>query len=121
MNLLIYTGKGTFLVENNTELTMTEQIVTRMTVDYQHQGHIIYTDNYYTSPNLYMSLRENGIGACGTVRANRKKMPRDIHAGQLHLAKGDPPVFRKTSTDDMVTCVMMDTKRVQFLSTVHTD
>lgn len=121
LKLLIYTGKGTFVVAPDSSLTITEQVVVKLTEGFHHQGHVLYTDNYYTSPNLYTELRHNGIGACGTVRANRKNMPRDILAGQLHLVKGDLPVFRKSSNDDLVTSVMMDTKRVQFLSTVHND
>ena len=32
-------------------------------------------DNYYTSPSLFLELTNNGIGACGTARTDRKGMP----------------------------------------------
>jgi hypothetical protein len=45
-------------------------------------------------------------------------MPRDIHPHQLHLEKGEDPVFRQTP-DDLVACAWQDTKHVYFISTVH--
>ncbi len=39
---------------------------------------IYYTDNYYTSPLLFLYLYERGINACGTVRVNRKGYPREL-------------------------------------------
>lgn len=35
-------------------------------------GHILYCDNYYSSPQLFMDLWCLGVGATGTVRPNRR-------------------------------------------------
>nr|XP_045620088.1 piggyBac transposable element-derived protein 4-like [Procambarus clarkii] len=40
-----------------------------------NKGHILYTDNYYTSPLLTKFLHEHNTGVCGTVKTNRKEMP----------------------------------------------
>ena len=37
--------------------------------------HVIYLDNLFTSPQLFMTLRQMGIGACGTVKTG--KTPRE--------------------------------------------
>ena len=33
--------------------------------------HRLYTDNYYTSPAVYLELHKNEINCCETVRTNR--------------------------------------------------
>lgn len=39
----------------------------------------LYTDNYYTSPELYLHLyNEYGINACGTIRTNRRGYPKAL-------------------------------------------
>ena len=42
---------------------------------YLGKGHIVYMDNWYTSPELFELLYNNNTGACGTVKVNRKNMP----------------------------------------------
>lgn len=46
-------------------------------------------------------------------------MPLELHLNNLKLNKGDDPVF--TRSGNMVSCAWHDTKRVHFLSTIHTD
>jgi len=104
-------------VDPASRLTITEQVVMNMSQGFERQGHVLYMDNYHSSPNMYMQLKNVGIGACGTVRSNSKQMPREMLATNLIVDKGDAPVFMKSTSDDLVTCVMMDTKSVQFLST----
>lgn len=40
-----------------------------------YNNHVFYVDNWYSNPTLFMCLLQNGTGACGTVRAQRKSMP----------------------------------------------
>ena len=47
-------------------------------------------DNLYTSPELFRALKTLGIGACGTVRVDRKGMPsqfrdKNLEKGQVNL------------------------------------
>ena len=37
----------------------------------EHNSHILYIDNYYTSVNLLRSLRNRGIRCTGAIRKNR--------------------------------------------------
>ena len=31
------------------------------------KGYLIYTDNFYSSPDLFQALADKGFGACGTA------------------------------------------------------
>ena len=92
-----------------------------LTADLKEFGHIIYTDSFYTSPNLVQELKVQGIGHCGTVRQGRKNMPADLHTSRISLQRGDNPVFMKSMSTDIVACGWHDTKYVTFLSSVHSD
>ena len=36
------------------------------------RGHDVYTDNYYSSPDLFGDLQHLGFGTCGTVSKNQR-------------------------------------------------
>ena len=42
------------------------------------KGHIIYTDQFYTSPHLLLMLRQVELSGCGTVMSNRKYFPKKL-------------------------------------------
>ena len=48
-------------------------------------GFKLFTDNYYTSPQLYLGLYKLGFNCCGTVRTNRKDFPKDLIVLFMHL------------------------------------
>jgi hypothetical protein len=52
-------------------------------------GHKIFMDNYLTSPALFDDLFQRKINACGTVRHDRRGMPRDIGPKSLKMKRGD--------------------------------
>ena len=56
---------------------MTHSVVIRHLEGLEGRGHHVYMDNFYSSPSLYKDLKDKGIGACGTVRLNRKGMPKE--------------------------------------------
>ena len=47
----------------------------RMLQGYEDKAHILFTDNWFTSPTLLLALQQKGIRLCGSVRRNRKGMP----------------------------------------------
>ena len=115
---IIYTGKSSF--PTDASVPFTTQVVTSLLERYRNQGHIVYLDNYYSSPELFLTLEKDfEIGACGTVRPNRRHMPSFLLPAELKLSKGDDPVFARSG--NMVACTWHDTKRVHLLSTVHTN
>ena len=42
---------------------------------FQHRGHILVVDNYYTSVELFKYLEEHGTAAIGTLRRDRVDLP----------------------------------------------
>ena len=115
---VIYTGRKTF--ERDEGVPFTTQLVSLLLQGYKNMGHMVFLDNFYSSPDLFLLLKDSfGIGACGTVRINRKHMPHMLQPSVLRLKKGDNPVF--TRCNEVVACAWHDTKRVHLLSTVHND
>lgn len=67
------------------QLNLASNVVKRCTgiqgANIEGKGYHVYTDNYFTSPELYSDLYENyATAACGTVRLNRRGrgLPTDI-------------------------------------------
>ena len=75
-------------------------------------------DNYYTSVPLFEDLKRHGTLACGTVRSNRKGLPRDItdvHNEEIKGLKRRESVYRQKDT---ITSVgWKDSKMVYMLAT----
>ena len=114
---IIYTGKTSFTRDPGVNLT--DQVVLTLLDGYEGKGHIVFMDNFYSSPGLYCMLEEKNIGACGTVAGNRVGMPSQLKRDDLKLKKGDEPVFMRCG--NLVACAWQDTKRVTMLSTVDTN
>lgn len=112
---IVYTGKASF--PRYKGVSLSEQVVLSLVQGYEDKGHIVYMDNYYSAPSLFKKLEQENIGACGTVKVNRKQMPKELLPSRLSLKKGELPVFMRS--DNLVACAWQDTKRVTFLSTVE--
>jgi hypothetical protein len=66
----VYAGK-----EERSAEGATYDTVMRMLQGYEDRAHILFTDNWFTSPALLLALQHKGIRLCGSVRRNRKGMP----------------------------------------------
>ena len=119
LDFIIYTGKEYFDVPPGKQFT--ESIVDRLMARYLDVGHVLYTDNYYTSPAIFAKLQSRGTGAVGTVNQSRKQYPVHLKKRNLPLKKGDPPVFSKSEANNLVAVAWHDSKRVSLLSTIHTN
>jgi len=83
------------------------------------QGYHIYMDNFFTSPDLFTDLFENfDTRACGTVRRNRRGLPKDIMKKKPDgiNERGDSH-FRQKGPISAV--VWKDKKIVSAISTIH--
>ena len=60
--LQVYTGRN--LESDSTSVGLCSQVVLDLMSGLENKGHELYTDNYYTSPQLYQSLYDKGINAC---------------------------------------------------------
>ena len=80
----LYTGKTE---QSTSKHGKTYDPVMDIMKDYFRKGHILYIDNYYTSPQLLMDLHKKRTGATGTAR-NRKGFPAPVRDAKL-ARKGD--------------------------------
>lgn len=88
---------------------------------YLDQGHILFIDNWYTSPNLLdLILYQNKTGACGTVRTNRVGLPqvrrKDKSQKGKKVSKG---TVQWQHTDTLLFIRWQDKREVTMLSTIH--
>ena len=109
----LYTGKSDLPVSSNGAMY---DLVLDMMKGYFGRGHILYMDNYYRSPQLYWDLWEAGVGASGTLRANRKGVQAMVKEKALKQ-KGDTYVVHYKH---MMLMKYYDRKVVHLLSTVGT-
>ena len=114
LDFILYTGADTELsAETSPDLGLSGSIVATMMQPYLDKGHVLYTDNWYTSPSLCRFLQQHSTGFCGTVRKKRKHLP--VFPSNMH--KGD--VVHRSCND--ILCVNWHDKRdVNLLTTVHT-
>lgn len=68
----IYVGR-----KNSTESSLGEGVVLQLSEKLNGTFCNLYFDNFFTSPELVRTLYANGIYSIGTVRSNRKHMPRN--------------------------------------------
>ena len=111
--------------DGNDEMPTTERILASLMAPYFNKGHILFTDNFYTSPTLAEFFLQNRTHLCGTIRTNRKKFCKDIV--DVNLEKGEAAFFRSTTEPRIVSCKYRTTKDkagkqlkiVYMLSTIH--
>ena len=113
-NFEVYTGR-----KGEAEQNQAKNVVVRITNPLQDKGYRLFTDNFYTSPNLFFTSREHGIQACGTVRPNQKDLPKEIMDHKLPLVKNLPrghSLFMQKG--DLMAITWKDKKPVHLISTV---
>ncbi|XP_043283530.1 piggyBac transposable element-derived protein 4-like [Venturia canescens] len=108
----VYTGK----VGKTPETNLGGRVVIDLTREIVGGNDRVYFDNFFTSVNLLTSLKQEKIFACGTVRKDRKDLPKN-HKPDKDMKRGDCEY--KTSPDGLVWLKWMDKKAVYFLSNFH--
>ena len=79
LDFLVYCGKGMFADDDiNSEMPSSERIPSVLMETFLGKGHVLFTDNYYTSPTIAKYLIASKIHLCGTVRSNRYNYPKEI-------------------------------------------
>ena len=71
--LQIYTGKN---LESTIDTGLCSRVLLELMIGLDR--HQLYTDNYYTSPAVYLELCKNEINCCGTVCTNRRGFPKEL-------------------------------------------
>ena len=95
-------------------LTATHATMSELTKKIQGRGHKLYMDNYFSSLDLFDDLATKQIYTCGTVRPNRKGVPRDL--GPRRMTRGDLQVRTR---GDLTDILWRDKRDVRVLTNIH--
>jgi len=83
LDFLIYHGNSSSELTQLPDFLTTEKIPITLLQPYLNNGHIFFTDNFYTTPRLAQYLLQNGTGLVGTVKPNRKNFPKALASSSL--------------------------------------
>ena len=106
----IYTGKN---LESDVDVGLCSRVLLELMSGLD--GHHLYTDNYYTSPEVYLALYNKGINCCGTIRVNRRGFPKEL----IHKKKEDRGFYDYRANGPLLAAVWYDRRFVYFVSTLH--
>ena len=109
----MYTGKDTSAMP---EIGLAHTVTKSLLTGFEGKGYTLYMDNFYSSVPLFQELRVMKIGACGTVRSNRKDLPKELK--KVKLKCGERLKIWQSLNNTMIACTWQDTGRVNMLSTV---
>lgn len=111
-NFQVYTGR-----EETQEKGLAHHVVMDLAAPYFGTHLSIFMDNFYSGVDLFLDMKSHGLDACGTIRANRKGLPKnEMLTRQASLGKHQ---FRVAQKDDLTFCLWQDTKTVLVLSNYH--
>ena len=113
-NYILYTGKGMILSPDFNKENLTSQIVLSLIQPLLNKGYCLTADNFYMSPDLCDKLISFKTDSYGTVRVNRKDVPKEMQSSKLR--KGDIIAFQRGK---LIAMKWKDKKDVHLLSTIH--
>ena len=101
--------------DKDKSIPASSKVVLDLAKDLLELGYTMYLDNWYSSPNLYYELLQKQTYAVGTVRLNRKNMPKQFPGRKL--GKGE---CTSRNANGLMALIWKDKKEVKMLSTKHT-
>ena len=100
LGFLVYCGQGMYSDDDlYSKMPASERIPMVLMEPFLGKGHVLYTDNFCTSPLLAKHFLSKDTHLCGTIKKNRKNFCTDIVTEQLD--KGTI-VFYKCKETEMV-------------------
>ena len=117
-SFMVYEGKDSHVEPENCPdyIGSAGKIVWELVSPLFGKGYHLYVDNYYTSVPLFSHLFDYGIGACGTVRPNRRGIPQRLV--ESRLSRGERACLR---CNNLLAVKWRDSRNVFVLSTLHAD
>jgi hypothetical protein len=117
----VYTGsdlKGTMRSSSPGEAKTRYAIVMKLVDELHHRGHVVLTDNFFTSPKLLVDMAAKGTFGTGTVRTNRIGLPSRLANTKLWTKEVQGTIgWRMHSSNKISSVVWCDKKPVLILST----
>ena len=68
---LILLGKK---IDGSVEKGLAHRVVMELLSPLSNMGYRVYIDYYYSSPTLFLDLKDNGFDACGVIRTDRQSI-----------------------------------------------
>lgn len=109
-----YTGKYTTKFSSNSA-TMCEKVVLNLCDVIETTPCLVAYDNFFTTYNLMLTLKEKDIYSVGTVRMNRKNLP-DMLKKKTKMERGE---FQFEIKDGIAAVKWQDNQPVTLLSSYH--
>ena len=113
LDIILYTGEQTEIGET-ASLGVSGAVVVELMKGYLGRGHTLYVDNWYTSPLLSEELLKHNTHLCGTVKRNRKHVPKLV--GKL---KTGDILYKQQEEKKIMVTTWQDRREVNILSTAH--
>ena len=107
----VYTGR---VQQDRPERGLGERVVKELSVKLRGGNYVVNNDNYFTSVPLFESLLDEGILARGTVRINRRGLPRRLLSEPIPKQQGD---LKSAQRGRMTAYAWKDKRIVNLLST----
>ena len=101
--------------DGHREVGIAKKVCESLAVNLLKEGRTLFVDNFYTSYELARSFLEQQTHVVGTLRSNKKGIPKEIM--QAKLKKGE--MVSCEDENGIVVLKWIDTRDVRMLSTLH--
>ena len=108
----VYSGKSS---TGEREIGLAKTVCKELMKDLVDQGRTLYVDNFYTSYDLAQYCQEKKTHLVGTLRANKKHIPKEVL--NTKLKRGE--MVAKEDQDGVVILKWKDSREVRILTTKH--
>ena len=89
----------------NSDMPATERIPSVLIEPVLGMGHVVYTDNFYTSPALASHFLKNKTHLCGTIWSSCRNYSKEITS--VNLQKSQAVFYMPTNGSKMLACNIM--------------
>eukprot|EP00117_Sycon_ciliatum_P038607 scpid58239/ scgid28658/ PiggyBac transposable element-derived protein 4 len=116
-NFKIYTGRAE---AGQADVGLAHRTVVELLEPYWHQGYHVFTDNFYSSPELYNNLSDNyNTRACGTCQVNRRGISRSFKNSKEFQRRANRSDMRYVREGSLIQLQWMDKRCVTMISNIH--
>ncbi|MEO0686422.1 MAG: hypothetical protein AAFY76_15625 [Cyanobacteria bacterium J06649_11] len=99
LDFLVYCGPGMYDDDLYSDFPASERIPMVLMEPFVGKGHVLFTDNFYTSPLLAKHFLNHSTHLCGTIKFTRKNFSKDISKEVLEKGKA---VFYKCNEKKII-------------------
>lgn len=116
-NFEVYVGKKDTAI--NKIFGLSSKVVIELCKSLEMKGHVVFTDNFYTSLQLADYLYSRDTYLCGTMRTNRKYYPKQLVLAKREANRLPRGSFDWLMCDFCLASYWKDNRIVYYLSTYH--